>query len=91
MANVRWIGNIRRQCHEQGVKCFIKQLGTFPIVNPCRQHHWDFGGEIGRTAKFSALDKMHPSSEPWRVHLKDRKGGNMDEWPLDLRVREFPK
>lgn len=22
--------------------------------------------------------------------LKDHKGANMDEWPEDLRVREFP-
>jgi protein gp37 len=25
------------------------------------------------------------------IDLKDSKGGNMDEWPPDLRVREFPK
>ena len=27
----------------------------------------------------------------WAHTLKDRKGGDMDEWPEDLRVREFPK
>jgi hypothetical protein len=27
---------------------------------------------------------------PVRVHLKDRKGGDMAEWPEDLRVRELP-
>lgn len=27
---------------------------------------------------------------PVRVHLHDRKGGDPDQWPLDLRVREFP-
>ncbi len=27
---------------------------------------------------------------PVRIRLKDRKGGNMAEWPADLRVREFP-
>lgn len=25
-----------------------------------------------------------------RVHLRDKKGGDMSEWPADLRVREFP-
>lgn len=25
------------------------------------------------------------------IHLKDRKGGDMEEWPGDLRVREFPR
>jgi hypothetical protein len=24
-----------------------------------------------------------------RIHLSDRKGGDMSEWPEDLRVREF--
>jgi protein gp37 len=26
--------------------------------------------------------------DPW--HLRDRKGGDMSEWPADLRIREFP-
>jgi hypothetical protein len=25
------------------------------------------------------------------INLKDPKGGNIAEWPEDLRVREFPK
>ena len=31
--------------------------------------------------------------ERWRYEpkLKDRKGGDWEEWPADLRVREFPK
>lgn len=24
------------------------------------------------------------------LHLKDRKGGDMSEWPADLRVRQWP-
>jgi len=27
----------------------------------------------------------------WTTLLKDKKGGNPDEWPADLRVREFPE
>lgn len=30
------------------------------------------------------------ADEPRWMHLKDRKGGDMEEWPLDLRVREYP-
>jgi len=26
-----------------------------------------------------------------RMHLLDRKGGDIDEWPHDLRVRQFPE
>lgn len=28
---------------------------------------------------------------PVRVRLKDKKGGDMSEWPLDLRIREMPQ
>jgi protein gp37 len=28
---------------------------------------------------------------PVRVRLRDRKGGTMEEWPNDLRVRQFPE
>ena len=29
--------------------------------------------------------------DPRSLALKDRKGGNLEEWPEDLRVREFPE
>ncbi len=35
--------------------------------------------------------------EPWRVSTKNgldskhRKGGDIDEWPADLRIRQFPE
>ena len=31
-----------------------------------------------------------PFSSKHEIHLKDSKGGDMDEWPSDLCVREFP-
>jgi protein gp37 len=89
--DVAWVRSAVRQCADAGVSCFVKQLGAAPIVSPCRQHHWDFGGAIGRVARFSPTDKRYPSSEPWRVHFTDRKGGAMEEWPEDLRVREMPE
>lgn len=36
-------------------------------------------------APFSLLDAGN------RLHLKDRKGGDMGEWPAELRVQEFPR
>lgn len=87
--NVRWIRSIVRQCREAGVPVFVKQLGAVPVVEACRQHHYDFGEEIGRKARFTALDKIHESTGLWRVHFADRKGGDPAEWPMDLRVREI--
>lgn len=32
----------------------------------------------------------HPVADGFEQRLKDKKGGDMSEWPADLRVREFP-
>lgn len=34
-------------------------------------------------------DRAHPD-RMWRYHTADAKGGKMEEWPAELRVREFP-
>ena len=31
-----------------------------------------------------------PGFEPTMIRLKDRKGGTAEEWPADLRVRQWP-
>ena len=63
-----------------GVPCFVKQLGARPVeVNhgPEMPMRWtpDDGGE--------EVERWYTPS--------DRKGGDMAEWPEDLRVRQFPK
>ena len=80
--DVAWIRSAIRQCRAAKVPVFVKQLGAFPVV----QSHWD-AAEC--PAKLSLVDK-HPLS-PWRIHLADRKGGDISKWPLDLRVREIPE
>lgn len=32
--NVEWIRDIVRQCKAAGVKCFVKQLGSNPVMEP---------------------------------------------------------
>lgn len=70
--NVAWARDTVRQCREEGVACFVKQLGAQPVgewgarrlpIFDERRHHWVLG---------------------------DPKGGDPEEWPEDLRVREFP-
>jgi protein gp37 len=58
--DVAWGRSIIRQCLEQKVPCFVKQLGTKPFKN-------------GAPLK-----------------LGDYKGAEWNEWPLDLRVRQYP-
>lgn len=81
---------LKRQCQDTGVPVFWKQFGAFPVEEPCSQWHWEYGGSIGRTARFSAVDPMHPATGNWRVHFKDRAGADPAEWPEWARVQQFP-
>ena len=58
--DIGWARSILRQCQEQVVACFIKQLGRRPVD--------------GHT--------------PLKLH--SFKGKDWEEWPADLRVREYP-
>jgi len=73
--DVAWIRSVVAQCRAAGVPCFVKQLGA---------NAWDGkrplnGQDCDRKVKaeFAAI--------------VDPKGGDPDEWPADLRVREFPR
>ncbi len=74
--DIDWARETVKQCKAAGVACFVKQMGTNP------EGHGQF---------------EHPNNEGYgvtlrgKVRLVDKKGGDMDEWPADLRVREFPE
>lgn len=81
--NIQWARDVVKQCKAAGVACFVKQLGRSVIVE-------------------GSLDTFlhdHPQVGSWGVpqegglvlHPSDSKGGDWNEWPADLRVREFPK
>jgi protein gp37 len=70
-----WIRNIVGQCRYADVAVFVKQLGA----NPQQRVMYS-------APTFEPDQLIHV--EP--LKLRDRKGGDIDEWPLDLRVREFP-
>lgn len=73
--NIEWIRDIVAECNAAGVFCFVKQLGSIPTTeNDADAAHSKAG------TKF-ALNT---------ILLADKKGGDPDEWPEDLRVREFP-
>ena len=76
--NIEWIRSIVRQCKEAGVACFVKQLGARPFMSGSRgeRFNWPCGFLVR-------------NSETW-LKLDDKKGGDWNEWPEDLKVREFP-
>lgn len=70
-----------------GTACFVKQLGKRLIIPNDSTGQWPNDGDDLWTD-----DKYRPTyqGEPMTVGLRDSKGGNPDEWPADLRVRQFP-
>lgn len=78
--NVEWIRSIVHQCGVSGAKCFVKQLGAHVLdsdataAHPFDRERWPDGTE----------------QDGARIDVRDPKGGAMDEWPADLRVRQFP-
>lgn len=94
--NVDWIRSIVRQCQAAGVACFVKQLGSNPMMrhdslegrrngdHPERE--WPEGTRFGTTPGDERTER-----QGHRVFLRDQNGADMSEWPSDLRVREWPE
>jgi protein gp37 len=79
--DLAWARSVIAQCREAGTKVFVKQLGADPRgngfdVKPQRVNTDGSPAESGRVE--------------CRLQLRDRKGGDMNEWPADIRVREMP-
>jgi hypothetical protein len=71
---LEWARSLVTQCREVGVPVFVKQLGA-NVRGLVRN-----GLDHDRIA--DALGSTY--------RLRDPKGGDMSEWPEDLRVREWP-
>lgn len=69
-----------KQCREYNVSCFVKQLGAKPIfTSGFDTSCWPFD-----------LKWAVGSNGVTQLSLRDKKGGDMREWPANLQVREFP-
>jgi protein gp37 len=99
--NVTWARELVTQCRAAGVPVFVKQLGA--DIRATNDEGWEqlFGDEGDeRTWPIEDIDAVEHSPNGYReehqgaevrVHLWDAKGGDPEEWPADLRVREFPE
>lgn len=79
--DLAWIRSIKEQCQAAQVPVFVKQLGARPYVDH------DLDG-VHRYVEASDCGIDLPG---YVMKLKDKKGGDMAEWPQDLRIREFPQ
>ncbi len=72
--DISWGRSLVAQCKSAGVPVFVKQLGANPWVKTA--NHYGPG--------------VDAAPYNMRYQLRDKKGGDMNEWPDDLRVREMP-
>jgi protein gp37 len=84
---VEWIRDVIMQGQETQAKVFIKQLGKIPISWGCTKpgQHWPVSDIRPAMSEFEFGGNVL-----WRHHLHSKKGGDITEWPKDLRIREFP-
>lgn len=89
--DVRWMRSIVKQCKAAGVSCFVKQLGAYVVD----KNNAGYEGESPSEWPAQTLTRPETTENwqgfPVRVLLKDRKGGDVSEWPEDLQVREMPE
>jgi len=73
--DVDWALSDVKQCAQYGVACFVKQMGSRPVS--------------AATAVQQSMASIGLMRTPLR--LEDSKGADWDEWPRELRVRQWPK
>lgn len=74
---IEWARSLLAECKAAEVPCFMKQMGANPSWNG-----------IGLSPLALVEDN---GLGRFRVRLEDSHGGNEAEWPLDMRVQEFPR
>lgn len=87
--DVQWARDTIRQCREAGVACFVKQMGAHVVDRNDAGFEGDTPSSWPMDTAWTELDSGYQGA-PVRILLNDRKGGDMAEWPEDLRVREMP-
>ncbi|MGH9462247.1 MAG: DUF5131 family protein [Vicinamibacteria bacterium] len=74
--DIGWARNVVEECKAAHIPVFVKQLGARPYYDLPLSMVFR-GGVVPTTTRID-------------VDLKSKKGGDIEEWPVDLRIREFP-
>lgn len=90
--DLAWARSLVQQCQTAGVAVFVKQLGAHVIDR--NDAGFDGDGEDEWPAG-TRVEEVWPhgqrhQGDPVRIKLRHNHGGNPEEWPEELRVREFP-
>ena len=92
--DIQSIRGIVKQCKAAGVAVHIKQLGAQPRGWCAARAHIDDADNAELDDGYCDIYEGHEQNAPCSgrcIALCDKKGGDMSEWPDDLRVREFPE
>jgi protein gp37 len=76
--HVEWIDQIVAKCFQHKIAVFVKQLGSNAYEYVVTTVGQDACGNIDDDGRWEKLALKHP------------KGGNVEEWPERLRVRQMP-
>ena len=89
---IHWSGE---ECHNDRIDWVIAGGESGPNARPCVIGHIRSLVKQCKVANVPVFVKQlgkRPTNREGVPHpLSDSHGGNWDEWPEDLRVREFPK
>lgn len=77
-----WIAEIQRQCVGAAVPVFVKQLGKLAVCENANLF------EFPNDEMVVSFGQAFASA---RLMTRDPKGGDINEWPDQLRVRKFPE
>jgi protein gp37 len=69
------------QCKKAGVPVFVKQLGVRPYTTNANAMEWP---------EHVTFEAAGSGAAAALIGLNNRKGGDFDEFPEELQVREFP-
>jgi hypothetical protein len=81
--DVAWIRSIVEQCRDADVPCYVPQLGSRCRDSSPGARYRRTGGWTYRTDA-DGITRLY-------MDLKDRNGEDPEEWPSDLRVRQWPR
>lgn len=90
-----WIRSLAQQCKAASVACFVKQMGANVITRNDMIEDVFNDGESGWPDpdiehNINGFREEYQGAD-CRIRLRDSKGGDIEEWPIDLRVRQFPE
>lgn len=83
---VQWVRDVVRDCDDQGVACFVKQMGAVVVDRQDRiagryDDEWPVNTPVNTSVRIDGQIRMV---------LNARKGDDPSEWPPALRVRQYP-